>query len=247
MMRQAPQSQRGQRKQKGANEGRDTKAEWDLPQKASGWQEYKGQAPPTKGSADKQNQQRPKQSAEEEAKVSSDGKQAQAFEYKEHKTLSSLRLVTLSNSGVEVYQLKTNGPDQLETIEKEEGFADYPGAEIAKFSPYSGSRLAVVDFAGIHIIDINTKQEVQFMQRKGITALEWSIKDTYVISCEKFREGQNNLNVWDVESGKIVLECEWRNTAKDGPKSIKFDENERFTVRQIGKNIIEVFEGGDFS
>ena len=55
------------------------------------------------------------------------------------------------------------------------------------------------------------------------------------------------MNVWDVQTGKIVLECEWKNTAKDGPRSIKFDENERFTVRQIGNNIIEVFESKDFS
>lgn len=104
----------------------------------------------------------------------------------------------------------------------------------------------MVDFAGIHIVDIETKQESQFIQRKGIIALEWSPLETYVISCEKFKEGINNLNVWDIASGKLVLQGEWKNTAKDGPKSIKFDENERFCVRQVGKNILEVFENGNF-
>lgn len=247
-MRFAPQSQRGQRQQKGVNEGRDnaSKAEWDMPNKVGGWQEYKGQAPPNKDNSNEK-QTKPKKSADEELKVSSDGKQAQAFEYKEHKTLNSLRLVTLSNSGVQLYKLKTNGPDQLESFENEEGFDNYPGAEIAKFSPYAGSKLAVVDFAGIHIVDVDTKQECQFIPRKGVIALEWSPKETFVISCEKFKEGTNNLKIWDVKEGKLVLECEWKNTAKDGPKSIKFDENERFCVRQIGKNIIEVFENGDFS
>lgn len=65
----------------------------------------------------------------------------------------------------------------------------YPGAEIAKFSPNDGRLLAVVDFAGIHIVDVESKQELKLIERKGIIALEWSPKSSFVISCTKFKEG----------------------------------------------------------
>lgn len=67
-MRFAPQSQRGQRKSKG-NEGRDTnsKAEWDMPaQKQGGWQEYKGQAPPSKDNSTEKQTTKLKKAVEEE-------------------------------------------------------------------------------------------------------------------------------------------------------------------------------------
>ena len=79
-----------------------------MPEARGGFQEYKGQAPP------KTTKEPPaKKATKEELKVS-EAKPAQAFEYKEHKTMSNLRLVTLSNKGVQLYQLKTNAPDQLE-------------------------------------------------------------------------------------------------------------------------------------
>lgn len=68
--------------------------------------------------------------------------------------MSSLRLVTLSSEGVGMYQLKTNSINAMETLEKEEGLHNYPGAEIAKFSQGNGELLAVVDFVGIHIINV---------------------------------------------------------------------------------------------
>lgn len=145
--------------------------------------------------------------------------------------MSSLRLVTLSNEGVGLYQLKTNSMTEMETLEKEEGLQKYPGAETVKFSQGNGEFLAVVDFTGIHIIKVETKEVMKSIEKKGVIALEWSPKSTYVITCTKFREGQNNLHVWNATSGDLVYECEWKNTAKDGPQSIKFDEQERFCAR----------------
>lgn len=52
--------------------------------------------------------------------------------------------------------------------------------------------------------------------------------------------------IWNAKTGELVKSFEWKNTAKDGPKSVKFDEEEKFCARQIGSNIIEVFEKGDF-
>ena len=60
--------------------------------------------------------------------------------------------------------------------------------------------LSVVDFAGVHIIDVNTKREIKTIEKRGIIALEWSPQENFVISCTKYKEGLNNLNVWDVKS-----------------------------------------------
>lgn len=129
---------------------------------------------------------------------------------------------------------------------KEQGFPEYLTADIAKFSPRNGAYLAVVDHIGIHIVDVESKKEILKIERKGIIALEWTPKETYVISCEKQKPNEKNLRVWDAKTGDLVLSFEWKNTAKEGPKSIKFDEEEKFCARQVGKNLIEIYEGGNF-
>lgn len=65
---------------------------------------------------------------------------------------------------------------------------------------------------------------------------------SYVISCEKMKTNDKNLIVWCAKTGNKVASFEWKNTAKDGPKSIKFNNEEKFCARQIGKNIIEIYE-----
>jgi len=92
--------------------------------------------------------------------------------------------------------------------------------------------LAVADNTGVHMVDIASKKERLFIERKGIIALEWSPKENYVISCEKQRkDGEHNLYLWNATDGKLVTSFEWKNTAKDGPKSIKFDDDEKFCAR----------------
>jgi len=53
-----------------------------------------------------------------------------------------------------------------ESMVKEEGYPTYPGAEIAKFSPINGKSIAVVDFSGIHIMDVDSKAERLFIESK---------------------------------------------------------------------------------
>jgi len=107
------------------------------------------------------------------------------YEYKEHKTLSQLKLVALSNRGPHMFSLNCSNPNQTETLIKEEGYPEYLTAEIARFSPIHGQTLAVVDNVGIHLVDIASKKEKLFIQRKNIIALQWSPKESYLISCEK--------------------------------------------------------------
>lgn len=62
-------------------------------------------------------------------------------------------------------------------------------------------------------------------------SLEWSPKETYIITCEKPKTGAKNLVIWDSKTGQLVAEFEWKNQAIDGPMSIKFDEDEKFCAR----------------
>ena len=204
-----------------------------MPPKRGGWQEYKGNQPPTQQQTNNQepkatNQPQVRKVSEEETKGSSE--QKQAFEYKEHKTLSNLKLVAHCNKGPAIYNLNVNG-SEIETLVKEEGYPEYPGAELAKFSPINGKTLAVVNFKGINLVDIESKKEVLHIPKKGVIALDWSPLENFVISCEKYKEGQKNLSVWDAKTGNLVLDFEWKNTAKDGPNSVKFDPEEKYCAR----------------
>ena len=140
-------------------------------------------------------------------------------------------MVALTHEGPRIYSLDCQSSQEVETLTKEEGFPKYLTADIAKFSPINGSKLAVVDNIGIHIIDVETKKVLLDIERRGIIALEWTPKETYVISCEKQKPGEKNLRVWDTKTGELVISFEWKNTAKDGPKSVKFDEEEKFCAR----------------
>lgn len=95
--------------------------------------------------------------AKEESKISnSTSSQQQEFQYREHKTLSHLRLMALTNDGPQIYTLDcSQSPQEPEKLQKEEGYPQYCAAEIALFSPVNGSMLATVDFEGIHIVDMD--------------------------------------------------------------------------------------------
>ena len=89
-------------------------------------------------------------------------------------------------------------------------------------------------------------QQLRLIEKKSIIAMEWSPKEKYIITCQKFKEGKKNLDIWEASTGKLVTSFEWKNTAKDGPKSIKFDVDEKFCARLVGSNTIEVYENGNF-
>mgnify|MGYP000255762729 CR=1 FL=1 len=53
--------------------------------------------------------------------------------------------------------------------------------------------------------------------------------------------------VWNATDGKLVISFEWKNTAKDGPKSVTFDDVEKLCARQATKTDIEIYDVEDFS
>jgi hypothetical protein len=60
-------------------------------------------------------------------------------------------------------------------------------------------------------------------------------------------QGDKNLIVWDISTGKEVGQFEWKKGSKEGTKSIKFTEDERFCARLSSRNQIEVYENGNFT
>lgn len=120
-----------------------------------------------------------------------------------------------------------------------------PNAEYAKFSPLTGTLLAIVEPAGVHLIDMSTSEERHFLARPGVASLEWSPLETHLITCEKdpaLPVQSENLIVWDVETGEQVNRFDWLNQAKDGAASIAFDEEQKFMARQVAKNAIDIYD-----
>lgn len=106
----------------------------------------------------------------------------------------------------------------------------------------------VVDAEGIHFVDTATGQETRFINHFGVTAIALSPRDTYLITCEKYNAGRgNNLIVWNTLTGSESAIFEWKKQSKEGPKSIKFSQDERFCARLSSKTTIDFYENGDFS
>ena len=131
----------------------------------------------------------------------------------------------------------------------EPGFPSYPTASLGKFAPFSG-RLAVIadPTIGLHVVDCVSGKELRLILKPStISALSFSPRDSFIITCEKFVQGEKNLIVWDIATGLEVAQFEWKKGSKEGTKSIKFTEDERFCARLSSRNQIEVYEGGNFT
>lgn len=53
--------------------------------------------------------------------------------------------------------------------------------------------------------------------------------------------------VWNTQNGKELGHFEWKKGSKEGTKSIKFTENEKFCARLSSRTQIEVYEDGNFT
>lgn len=94
---------------------------------------------------------------------------------------------------------------------------------------------------------MESKKEVLQIVRSGINAIDYSPKDTYLITCEKYSQGgEKNLFIWNTQTGKEVASFEFRKTSKEGPKSLKFTKDEKYCIRIASKSVIDIFESGKF-
>jgi uncharacterized protein with WD repeat len=138
-----------------------------------------------------------------------------------------------TDRGPQIYTFDTGNQNQVESIRQETGYPEYPRAEIAKFSPLDGRTLAVSDREGIHFVDMETRKETLYIARPKIIAFEWTPKGNYVITCEKFNPTteDSNLILWNAKTGERAKAFEWRNSAKEGATSFKFDDDEKYCAR----------------
>jgi len=161
--------------------------------------------------------------------------------------LSELNLAAVTDEGLKAYRL-TCGAASKEELTELAGFPAIPTAEHAKFSPLTGKFLAIVEPAGVHLIDMSTSKERSFLAQAGVASLEWSPLETHLITCAKdptTPSQSENLVVWDVETGEQVARFDWLNVAKDGAGSIAFDEEEKFMARQVAKNAIDIYDASE--
>ena len=100
---------------------------------------------------------------------------------------------------------------------------------------------------GLHVVDCHSGQELRLiLKSNAISALNFSPRDTFFTTCEKFVQGEKNLIVWELASGSEVAHFEWKKGSKEGTKSIKFTEDEKYCARLSSRTQIEVYESGNF-
>ena len=72
--------------------------------------------------------------------------------------------------------------------------------------------------------------------------MEYSPRDTYLITCEKYVNGEKNLILWNSMTGKETAGFEFKKTSKEGPKSIKFTKNESHCARLSSLKTIDIYD-----
>ena len=124
----------------------------------------------------------------------------------------------------------------------------FTGANICKFSP-KGSFAAVADDQFVHLIDMQAQVEIPIDPRDSVSAMRFSPKETFLITCSKFNKAQRvkNMLIWSTADGSQVAGLEWPKNSKEGPKSFKFTPNEQYCAILAGKNLIDIYATGDFS
>lgn len=118
----------------------------------------------------------------------------------------TMRLMALTDKGATFLRVTP-----ANSLEVEKDFPNFPAATLAKFAPHSGEFAVVADELGLHFVDTRSGKETKLITKANVTgALDISPKDTYLITCDKFQQGEKNLVMWSTQSGKEVAQFEWR-------------------------------------
>ncbi len=147
-----------------------------------------------------------------------------------------------------MYKMEPSGDSRkMPQMTPDNAFPSFPSAYVARFSPFSGKQLAIVDEIGIQFINASTgKMEHMIAKHNGtcnsISTIEYSPRDTYLITCEKHVQGENNLIVWNSQTGKEVAGFPFKKGSKEGPKSIKFAVDEKYCARLTSKTGIDIYD-----
>jgi uncharacterized protein with WD repeat len=121
------------------------------------------------------------------------------------------------------------------TLKVDATLPQYQKARIARFAPKRGNQAAIVTNVGLHLVDLNAKQESHLLVQLDIVALEYSPCDSYVVCCEKWnhQSPQENLFIICTRTGKVVARFNWQKSPKESMKSIRFSQDERYCIRLV--------------
>ncbi len=134
------------------------------------------------------------------------------------------------------------------SLQQDKSFPSYPLATLGKYSPLSGKFAVIADPTGLHIVDCHAGKELRLvLHAQQISALAFSPRDTFFVTCEKFVQGEKNLIVWNLAQGQEVGMFEWKKGSKEGTKSVKFSECERYCARLSSRTQIEVYATDNFA
>lgn len=165
-----------------------------------------------------------------------------------------MRLLTVSKEGAYFHRLVEGGGsapgEQSATTQlvPETAFPSYPTATLGQFAPHAGRIAVIADPTGLHIVDCQAGKELRLILKPTpISALAFSPKDHLLITCEKFVQGEKNLIVWDIATGLEVAQFEWKKGSKEGTKSIKFSEDEKYCARLSSRTSVEVYATDNFT
>lgn len=122
--------------------------------------------------------------------------------YQKSEEETPMRVLAVSREGAHFYRLVEASGSSLEL---EKAFPSYPVATLAKFAPHQGRLAVIADPMGLHIVDCHAGREVKLIIRQtAISALSFSPLDRFFVTCEKFVQGEKNLIVWDITTGREV-------------------------------------------
>jgi hypothetical protein len=97
-----------------------------------------------------------------------------------------LRVLVLTKDGSTFLRYNQGGNGVDAQLEEEKAYPTFPTAYLVKYAPCSGSHAAIIDEIGIHFVDMVTGKERLQIVKPGIGAMEYSPRDTYLITCEKY-------------------------------------------------------------
>jgi hypothetical protein len=134
--------------------------------------------------------------SEEETKAKSTSKASAAH---------PMRILTVSSLGAVFYRLEEGSGAIPSTLVEEKSYPQYLNATLGKFAPYAGRLAVIADPIGLHVVDCAVGKELRLIPKMTtISAMSISPRDSYLITCEKFVQGEKNLIVWDIARGVEV-------------------------------------------
>lgn len=75
----------------------------------------------------------------------------------------------------------------------------FPNATFARFAPSKGNQVAIMDYRGLHFVDMKTGLESFMIANPNYVVFEYSPSDTFLVACERWVPSapSKNLHIID--------------------------------------------------